>query len=58
LVVHAHVSPGGWTTEPLVAATLRRSLTPSTLWLSSTFPFEMASLYRPAFQNFSVINLG
>jgi hypothetical protein len=33
MVLHAHISPGGWTIGPLVAAVLRRSLTPST-WSS------------------------
>jgi hypothetical protein len=30
MVVHAHITPGGWTTGPMVAAVQRRSLTPST----------------------------
>jgi hypothetical protein len=33
MVLHAHISPGGWTIGPLVAAVQRRGLTPST-WSS------------------------
>jgi hypothetical protein len=31
MVLHAHISPGGWTVGPLVAAVRRHSLTPLTL---------------------------
>jgi hypothetical protein len=29
VILHTHISPGGWTTGPLVAAVQRRSPTPS-----------------------------
>jgi hypothetical protein len=34
MVLHAHISPGGWTIGPLVAAVQRQSLTPLTWSLS------------------------
>jgi hypothetical protein len=41
MVLHAHISPGEWTTGLLMAAVQRRSLTQSTWWWSSSSSWDI-----------------
>jgi hypothetical protein len=54
MAIHAHVSPGGWTIGPLVAAVQRRSLTPST-WSSSTYVKNVFSVWTEIFSFLSIL---